>query len=572
MSELSFYPIQDIWFYLLAAFIIEALAGYVWQYRQSKGALILVLALLTRAVWILSLVVIGTAEELENKLLGVTIQQMMATLPALLWLIFLLQITNRGQWINRRTLAALLLVPALTYFLLFTNAWHGLYWKKISLDGEVLTVVRGIGNWLMVSYNYFLLLPTLYMSCQWIRQCTGLRRRQAIIIVLAPVCGGVGSTIWLFLQHTGLFSPLPLTSLISCIIWTYGFFYLRIINLLPLAHAKAIDVVGNGLAVIDNEGWVVELNAAAANLLEVTLEQIEGKQAAEVFAKWPSLAAVLKTEQRAMQEVCLEKDNHVQYYELHIIQLSDRGGSGMGQAFIWKEITAQKKVQEQLIKQEKALSILTERNRIGRDFHDGPAQLGSYLQMELQTILILLDKERQKEAKTHVKRLLEIARNFNVEVRETIADLKTGFVSSQDLLYQLTDYLDRYQENYGIKTELVYPQQPLDGLLEPMAVFQLRWIVQEATNNVRKHAKANKVLVKIEVSDVKIVVVVADDGQGFDLSLQSVGRGHYGLVIMRERAVEAGGKVRFESKPGAGTKVIIEIPLGKVKQHEGIVG
>ena len=244
----------------------------------------------------------------------------------------------------------------------------------------------------------------------------------------------------------------------------------------------------------------------------------------------------------------------------------------MGKAFIWKDITAQKKVQEQLIEQEKALSILTERNRIGRDFHDGPAQFGSYLQMELQTILILVDKERLKDAKTHVKHLLEIARNFNVEVRETIADLKTGVSPSQDFLQLLKEYLDRYQENYGINTELVQPPQPLERLLEPMTALQLLRIIQEAANNVRKHAKANKVSVKIEVSAMKAVVIIADDGQGFDLSLQSVGQGHYGLAIMRERAAEVGGEVWFESKPGVGTKVIIKIPLGKAEQHEGIIG
>lgn len=572
MSELSFYPIQDMWFYLLVAFILEALALYIWQYRQSKGALPLAGALINRTVWLLSLVVIGTAEELESKLLGVTIQQMTATLPALFWLLFLLQITNRGQWINRRTLAFLLLVPALTYFLLFTNAWHGLYWKKISLDGEVLTVARGIGNWLMLVYNYFLVLPSLYISFQWIRQCTGLRRRQAVIVTLAPVIGGVGNSIWLYLQHTGLFASLPLSSLITSIIWTYGFFYLKVINLLPLAHAKAVDVVGNGLAVIDNEGWVVDLNTAAANLLGVTPAQTEGKQAAEVFANWPSLAALLKTEQRAMQEICLEKNNYVRYYELHIIKLSDRGGSDMGKAFIWKEITAQKEAQEQLVEQEKALSILSERNRIGRNFHDGPGQLGGYLQMELQTIFILLNKERLKDAKAQVKRLLEIAKDFNVEVRETIADLKTGVSSTQDFLHLLKNYLDRYQKNYDIKTELILPSQPLDGLLDHMAALQLLRIIQEAANNVRKHAKANKLLVKIEVLAVKAVVSVADDGQGFDLSLQSVGQNHYGLTIMRERAEEIRGKLRFESKPGIGTKVIIEIPLEKAEQHEGIVG
>ena len=561
MSEVSFYPIQDIWFYLLAAFILEALAVYLWQYRHSKGALPLAGALINRAIWILSLVVIGAVNELSSKLFWLNIQQMAVTLPVFFYLLFFLQITNNGHLLNIRTLAALLLVPAVILLLLFTNPWHGLYWGKASLEGEVLIVVRGIGNYLMIGYNYFLMLPILYIIARWITQCTGLRRRQAIIITLASVIGAVGNSTWFFSQHTGLFSAMPLSSLLSGIVWVYGFFYLGIINLLPLAHAKAVEAVGNGLAVIDNDDWVVELNNAAADILAVMPAQAEGKQAAEVFAKWPALKALLKAEQAMMQEIALERNNQVQYYELHIIKLSDRSGSIIGRAFIWKDITAQKGTQKQLVEQEKALSVLAERNRIGRNFHDGPGQLGGYLQMELQTILILLKKERIKDAEAQVKRLLEIARDFNVEVRETIADLKTGTSSTQDFLHLLKGYLDRYQRNYGIKTELILPPQPLEGLLSHMAALQLLRIIQEATNNIRKHAQAKKVLVKIEVSVMKAVVRIADDGQGFDLSSQPLSQNHYGLAIMRERAAEAGGTIWFESQIGTGTEVIIEIPL-----------
>ena len=571
MHEVSFYPIQDIWLYLVAVFVLEALAVCVWQYRQSKGALPLAAALLNRALWILSLIIIGTVEELGSKLFWVTIQQMTVILPVFFWLVFLLQITNRGQWITSRTRTALLLVPTLTCLLLFSNSWHGLYWEKVSLNGEVLTFVRGFGNWLMLFYNGLLILPAIYLSGLWLKESTGLRRRQAIIVVLAPISGLVGAAIWIFMRNTEIFSPLPLSSLISGIVFTYGFFYLRFINLLPLAHAKAVEVAGNGLAVIDKEGWVVELNAAAADILEVIPAQAEGKQAAEVFANWPVVVASLKTEHAIIQEICLKKNNHIRYYEMYSMNLADRRSSSMGKAFIWKEITAQKEVQKQLVEQEKLVSVLAERNRIGRNFHDGPGQLGGYLQMELQTILILLQKEQIKDVETQIKRLLETAKDFNVEVRETIADLKTGASSAQDFLYLLKTYLDRYQKNYGINTELILPSQPLAGFLNHMAALHLLRIIQEATNNIRKHAKANKVTVKLEVSARKAIVIVADNGQGFEVSQQLVNQNQYGLAIMRERVAEIEGELRFESAIGAGTKVIIEIPLGKEEHHESIV-
>lgn len=571
MNELRFYPIQDIWFYLLVAFILEALAAYVLQYRKSKGAWPLGAALINRAVWLLSIVVIGTTENLETKLFGLIVQQMTAVLPCFFWLLFILQITNRDYLLNRRTLAVLLFVPGVIVVLLFSNGLYGLYWENIRLDGGVLILTRGMGNWLMLFYNYILILLILYMSILWISKCTGLRRQQAIICTLAPIIGVAGNSVWLFFQHTGLISPMPLSSLVVEIVWTYGFLYLKVINLLPLAQSKAVDVVGNGLLVIDNEGWVVDLNNAAASLFELTPAEIEGKQVAELFAKWPSLLALSQKKQKLMQEISIEKDNKVHVYELHIIELSEKRDSSIGKAFIWKDITVQRRVQEQLIQQEKTLSILAERNRISRDFHDGPAQLGSFLQIELQTIIILLNKERIKEAKEQVERLLEIAKDFNTEVRETIEDLKTEITSLKDFLQIIKNYLEQYQEKYGIKTEFVHSPQAFDKIIEPIVALQLLRIIQEATNNVRKHAKATKVLVTIELSVKKVVLSIDDDGQGFDLSSQSLGQNNYGISIMRERATDLGGQFWIESHPRVGTKIIIEIPFGKAEQYEDIV-
>lgn len=570
--ELSYQPIEDAWFYLLVAFILEALAVYVWRYRRSPGAVPFAASLVNRSVWLISLVIIGTTSDYESKLFWSNVQQVTASLPIVFWVVFMLQMTHRWER-GKRRYWALLFVPALSWLLLFTNPWHGWYWTQVSSeDAEVLTFARGIGNLLMVSYDLLLLLPVLYYIVQWLRECSGLRRRQAIIIILAPVISTIGTFIWMGMQHTYVLSPLPLSSLISSVTWTYGFFYLRLFNLLPLAQSAAVEIMGNCLAVVDTEGWVVDLNAAGARSLGITPAQAIGQPVDQVFSNWTAFAQALAAENAMTQELCLEKNNQTTYYELHCVQLADQRGQILGQAFVWKDITGQKQAQLQLMEQEKALSILTERNRIGREIHDGQGQLGGYFQMELQTIQVLLEKNQPEKAKLHVERLSAMAREYNTDVRETITGLKIGSASAnQDFLTMLQEYLDSYEKNYGITTEISTSQQPDVLLLDIAAKVQLQRIIQEALNNIRKHAKAKRVQVSIQTSGGEITVCVADDGQGFDTSASPMGKNHYGLRIMKERAEEVGGELQVESEPGVGTKVTVKFSLRKVGQHEDIV-
>jgi signal transduction histidine kinase len=95
-----------------------------------------------------------------------------------------------------------------------------------------------------------------------------------------------------------------------------------------------------------------------------------------------------------------------------------------------------------------------------------------------------------------------------------------------------------------------------------MAGVQLLRIVQEALTNVRKHARARAVRVGLSVTGGAAEAVVEDDGLGFDPSrVGTTQPAVFGLRFMRERAEEVGGTVCVDSRPGAGTRVVIRVPL-----------
>jgi NarL family two-component system sensor histidine kinase YdfH len=88
-------------------------------------------------------------------------------------------------------------------------------------------------------------------------------------------------------------------------------------------------------------------------------------------------------------------------------------------------------------------------------------------------------------------------------------------------------------------------------------------IVAEALGNVARHARARAVTLSARSEGCQIVLVVEDDGIGFDLELEQARPGHYGLMGMRERARLLGGSLQVDAAPGQGTRVQLYLPRRK---------
>jgi signal transduction histidine kinase len=193
-----------------------------------------------------------------------------------------------------------------------------------------------------------------------------------------------------------------------------------------------------------------------------------------------------------------------------------------------------------------------ERRRIAGDIHDGPVQ-------EIVGAQLVLDALRGHVADPRHMRTLE----------NVLSVLNTGVESLRDLLFDLRPTL---LDDEGLRPALVHALQAQDEFLfdviddlaaepPPETRIILYRIAQEALANIRKHARAGRVLITLEERDGGILVRVRDDGTGFDPpeALQSAPR-HLGLSSMRERAEMAGGWCRVESAPGQGTTVEFWLP------------
>lgn len=201
-----------------------------------------------------------------------------------------------------------------------------------------------------------------------------------------------------------------------------------------------------------------------------------------------------------------------------------------------------------------------ERKRVAREIHDGPAQLLANIVMRAEYILKLMEVEPHN-VKGELIRLQELVRQSLQDVRKIIFDLRPMVLDDLGLVPALHRYIDDYKKQFKINIEFVFfgKQERLSPTVE-VALFR---VIQEALNNVKKHARANQVMVKMEQLSNKIAVLIRDDGGGFNIDsiAKSKNRECYGLINMRERTQIMHGEFKITSSPGKGTVITIVIPL-----------
>ncbi len=200
-----------------------------------------------------------------------------------------------------------------------------------------------------------------------------------------------------------------------------------------------------------------------------------------------------------------------------------------------------------------------ERARLAQEVHDGPAQALSNAIFQVDFIDRIFDTD-PRMAQAELRFLRELLRRELGDVRSFLTQLRPPVLAELGLYGAVVDTVTTQASLSGlhIATEL---GAPTDGLDEPTRTVVLR-IVQEALQNVRKHAGATSVVVSTVLEDGQWVLEVRDDGRGFDTgAVAARGRRNFGLQFMRERAELVGAQFEVRSRPEAGTVVRLAVPL-----------
>jgi signal transduction histidine kinase len=216
-----------------------------------------------------------------------------------------------------------------------------------------------------------------------------------------------------------------------------------------------------------------------------------------------------------------------------------------------------------LLRHLRARAIEAERSRIARDLHDGILQ--TLLSIEIQLdVLRRRVPTAPEQAVISLTNLQQTVRNEGAELRQTVTDLRPLRVQSADLVDLMRGFAERYRNESTVALDLLIDSTQLRA--PDRVCREIFQIYREALNNIKKHAKASHVVVKLSQDDSRLVLVVDDNGEGFSFAGKFTGdeldRLRLGPISIKERARTVGGVLTVESNPGHGARLTIEVPLG----------
>jgi signal transduction histidine kinase len=194
-----------------------------------------------------------------------------------------------------------------------------------------------------------------------------------------------------------------------------------------------------------------------------------------------------------------------------------------------------------------------ERRRLARELHDQTGQELTSVLLGLKSVEEARDDEERAAALAAVRE--QVVQTLH-DVRRLAVELRPKALDDFGLVPALERLRDTFAEQTGMQVELV---SQLRGRLPPDVETALYRIVQEALTNVVKHARAGAVSIVLARAGGSVTALIEDDGRGFEADERE--RGGLGLLGMGERLALLDGMLKVESRPGAGTTIVAEVPL-----------
>jgi signal transduction histidine kinase len=219
------------------------------------------------------------------------------------------------------------------------------------------------------------------------------------------------------------------------------------------------------------------------------------------------------------------------------------------QAKLFKALEQERSLNQRI----EEMAVLEERNRIARDIHDSLGHALVALNIQIETALTLW-QDAPERAYTILTEAKQLGSEALQAVRESVSDMRSDPLQGQLLDVAIATLIQEFHHTAGVLPEChIDLSRPLSNQVNTV-VYR---IVQEGLTNIYKHAKAKAVQLQIQTTADSLLLVLQDNGNGFQIDQNRTG---FGLQGMRERTTALGGQLEITSNPGTGCRITARFP------------
>jgi|GEM_PF-3204754 len=324
-----------------------------------------------------------------------------------------------------------------------------------------------------------------------------------------------------------------------------------------------LDAISESAFLVDADHKVLVANETTARRLGMTVEQLVGISLKDIVApdviarRQADVDRVIETKQ-FVQSID-SRDEYI--FDYCIYPVFDEKGEVSLLAVFAKDITEQQRAAEKIALEQKLLRELFElqerdRTLVSHEIHDGVVQDIVAAKMFMNVLCAQL-KSCHCELPGETKKVEERLDHAIAEARRLIRELRPLIVDDEGVIRAIDHLVVQEREFTEMRIEFDH-DVALDRL-EPMLEGNIYRIVQEAARNARRHSRAKRVKISIVQNNGWITITVSDDGIGFNP--ESISGDRFGVRGIRERARLFGGNACIDSKPGAGTNILVQLPI-----------
>lgn len=351
---------------LLAAAVSVACMQAAWGRRKTPGAQYFAYMMLSATVWALCSALEYSTDSYELKIFWSKFQYLGISTLSVFWFLFTVdytQLTSRLSVTNRKILAGLFVIPAITIVLAFSNELHVLIWRSIPIIQTtphlLIEYNHGPWFWVIAAYSYVLLLAGTTALGWSVSRFPEFYRRQAASLMLGAAIPWIVNFIYLagYAPFPGV-DLTPVAFVITGSIYSLEVFRFHLFDLVPVAQDTVVESMSDGVLVIDERQRIVYANQAARSLLGIKNTQPTTLKAG--VAIWPELMQVVndgEDEHVHSHTVSLSSDRkQTRILEAHVDPLYRSRSRSAGRLILLHDVTEQKNAEEQLRLQSVALS------------------------------------------------------------------------------------------------------------------------------------------------------------------------------------------------------------------------
>lgn len=349
---------------LITILVLFWLGFFSWQRRFKPGVAAFSVMMFLGAAWcaVITLMLISPSRDMA--LFWYRTGFISISLLPIIMLAFIAQYSG-SRLIAGTRLTLMIIIPIVTQAAVWTDDHFHLFFESINIvekNGLMVIQAWSPGPWFIVHsvYSFAIMLAAIVWLFIYAVKQYRVFRGQSIAFIM----GALMVTLPNLAFAVGLIPPdvilLPFTFLGMGLFIGWAIFRHNLLEVIPVARDKMIDIMSDGMIVLDNDKRVVDMNPAAGDMLALTGEDVIGQTAARVFSPWPDIIERFADVDRTQTEICIPSGDDESYYDVRITGLVDKRKRPAGRLILFRDITRRKRIEKE---KDRLLSDLNQKNK-----------------------------------------------------------------------------------------------------------------------------------------------------------------------------------------------------------------